>query len=126
MDSVVDDLDLLTKVPGISPLVGHHQTQMLFPITEMGPVGFSQGKRKSLAAAISRGEIIVQKTFELTVLTLPQTDAEAVEADKNWLDISHALNRTVEFSIKENLSLHPRHLWLSNYLVFRYACIYIG
>lgn len=68
---------------------------------------FSQGiKRINLTATISRGTEFVQKTFEITVQTLPQTDTEAVAADKNWLDISRTLGQNLsEFSIKENLSL---------------------
>ncbi len=68
---------------------------------------FSQGKKKvTLTATISRGTKSVQKTFEITVVTLDQTDGEAVEADKNWLDISRTLGQNLsEFSIMEKLAI---------------------
>lgn len=108
MDSVVDDLDLPDEGPwNIAISWTSSNTNVVSNNGDVVQSAFSQGKKKiTLTAAISRGEIIVQKTFELTVLTLPQTDAEAVEADKNWLDISRTLEQNLsEFSIKENLSL---------------------
>ena len=86
MDSVVDDLDLPDEGPwNIAISWTSSNTNVVSNNGDVVSRLFPGEKKITLTAAISRGEIIVQKTFELTVLTLPQTDAEAVEADKNWL-----------------------------------------
>ena len=108
MDSVADDLDLPDEGPWNTAISWTSSNTNVVAINgDVVQPAFSQGKKKiTLTADISRGEMSVQKTFEITVLTLPQTDAEAVEADKNWLDISRTLGQNLsEFSIKENLSL---------------------
>lgn len=74
---------------------------------EVTQPAFSQGKKKIiLTAAVSKGTERSEKTFEMTVVTLPQTDAEAVTADMNWLDISRTLGLNMSaFSIKDSLIL---------------------
>ena len=74
---------------------------------EVTQPAFSQGKKKIIITAkISKGNESSDKSFELTVKTLPQTDAEAVAADIKWLDISRTLGQNMsEFSIKDSLVL---------------------
>jgi len=108
LDSVVDDLYLPDEGPWNTAISWtSSNTNVVSNNGNVVQPAFSLGKKKiTLTAAISRGEKSVQKTFEITVLTLPQTDAEAVEADIKWLDISRTLGQNLsEFSIKENLSL---------------------
>ncbi len=82
-------------------------TDFLAANGEVRQPAYSQGKKKvTLTAVISRGDASVQKTFEISILTLPQTDAERVEADKNWLDISRTLGQNLsELALIQDLDL---------------------
>lgn len=70
------------------------------------PAHSAGNKKVTVTALIKKGEETIEKSFELTVVTLPQTDEEAVDEDVNLLSISTTLHQNLsEFAVTNDLIL---------------------
>ena len=100
----------------ILPIKGEKNSEIIWSSSDVAAIdlhgkvtlpAYSTGSKKvTVTALIKKGEETIEKSFKLTVVTLPQTDTEAVDEDVNLLSISKTLYQNLsEFAVTKSLEL---------------------